>query len=273
MAKRLTKLYQFLNLLSLDVAAGAVVCALFFCKIFQVNVLIQGLACLGLTVWIIYTVDHLLDARATQYPASSRRHRFHQDHFQLIAGLVMLATVLDGTLVLFVRRPVLQSGFYLALAVALYLIVQRNLKFAKEISGAVLYCSGVMLPALSLMRGLPDRAQGILILQFCITVFCNLILFSLFDLRSDIRDRHQSFVTSIGERNTRGVLFVLFALNAILVVYQVVRHVNYPGPLTVLTSMNALLFMILIFRKRFEDRERYRLLGDAVFLVPLFFLV
>jgi hypothetical protein len=71
-----------MNILSLDVVAGAVAGALFFGEILQVQLSFSVLTALGLTVWIIYTLDHLRDAKQILNVASTDRHRFHQEHFK-----------------------------------------------------------------------------------------------------------------------------------------------------------------------------------------------
>ncbi|HEX8061295.1 MAG TPA: hypothetical protein VF473_10190, partial [Cyclobacteriaceae bacterium] len=54
--------YRTFNLLSLDVALGAVISAAFLGRILNVHILPQGYVLLGIIVWLIYTADHLLDA-------------------------------------------------------------------------------------------------------------------------------------------------------------------------------------------------------------------
>ena len=61
------RFYQYINILSLDIAAGAVISAVFFAQIFNVQIKPYGLLALGLTVWIIYTVDHLRDAKKIKH--------------------------------------------------------------------------------------------------------------------------------------------------------------------------------------------------------------
>ena len=268
--KKLGKLYQFVNVLSLDVVAGAIVSALFFARIFAVQILSWGVGALGLTVWIIYTTDHLVDARSVQTPASSKRHRFHQNHFALLASVLLLAMVIDGIMISFIRKPVLYSGLALAGAVIVYLLFQRNLKYVKEFCGALLYSVGVLLPAWSLSPTAINLSQGLFIAEFCITVLCNLLLFSLFDHHHDLRDHHHSFVTVMGNRRTRFLLSILFMLNGVLMLLQLFWLTNTQGILLVILFMNLMLLIIFIFHERFEADDRYRLVGDAVFLVPLF---
>ena len=270
--KKFARLYQRINLLSLDVAAGAMVSGLFFARIFDVHMLPWGFITLGLTVWIIYTADHLMDAKRLSTPASTERHRFHQRHFRELAFVLLVAALIDVVLISLIRKPVLKSGLVLGAAVAVYLLLQQNLKFLKELSGTVLYCSGVALPALSLAGFSITAYQGLLIVQFAITVLCNMLLFSLFGVREDLRDHHISFVTIMGEGKTRFVLTALFIINGLLTALLLFPFSNMIGPAIVLLVMNLVLLFIFISPELFEMDGLYRLLGDAVFLFPLFFL-
>ena len=108
--KGIVDAYRFLNMLSIDVALGAVVCGAFFARIVDIHVRPQGLAALGITVWIIYTVDHLLDVRRMRQEASTERHLFHQRHLRTLSVWVIVAIVLDTIMVLFIRREVFVWG-------------------------------------------------------------------------------------------------------------------------------------------------------------------
>jgi hypothetical protein len=269
--KKVGKLYQLINVLSLDVVAGAIASALLFAKVFEVQILPVGAGALGLTVWIIYTADHLVDAKRISIPASSMRHRFHQNHFTILAGLLIVAILIDGIMISFIRKPVFQSGLLLAGAVIIYFLFQRNLKYLKEFCGALLYSVGVLLPAWSLSTAPIDLFQGVFIAEFCITVLCNLLLFASFDYHRDLRDHHNSFATVMGKKSTRILLSTLFVLNGSLMLLQFFWLEDVQSTLWAILLMNTVLVIIFIFHKRFETDDRYRLLGDAVFLLPLFF--
>src|SRR6187551_3842552 len=103
---KLNWLYRQLNVLSLDVVAGVVICAVFFSRIFQAHIRPQGLVTLSLTVWIIYTTDHLLDAHRIQGTASTARHRFHQENFFLLFVFLGISTIINIILIFFIREAV-----------------------------------------------------------------------------------------------------------------------------------------------------------------------
>jgi len=269
----LVRAYRLLNILSLDIVAGAIICAVFFARIFNVVILPYGLISLGLTVWVIYTADHLLDASKLRATASTNRHRFHQQHFSALLIAALLAAVADGLQLFYIRRSVFVGGIVLALIVIVYFFVQRRLTFLKESFGAVLYAGGVLLIPVSLKETEFSVMQEMFALQFFLTALTNLLLFSLFDFAPDQRDNHNSLARSFGERKTRIVIKVLFAANAALAIIVLVGYSASLFPESILIGMNVVLFVIFFKKQYFECDDRYRLAGDAIFLLPLFYIL
>lgn len=267
--------YRLLNILSIDIVVGAVICALFFAKIFGVTVLPYGLISLGLTVWIIYTADHLLDAKKVQQTASTQRHRFHQKYFKVLFVLMAVAAIVDFALLFFIREKIFETGLLLSVGVAVYFFLQRYLKFMKEISGALLYASGVLLIPMSLIHSI-STSQLILVIQFILTALINLVLFSWIDKSHDERDKHSSFATAMGENLTQLFLIVLFIVQTVLIIVKfssdMLSGSNFKLEF-IFILMNAVLLFIAIRKKYFEVNDRYRLLGDAIFLLPLIYLL
>ena len=262
------KIYRFLNVLSIDVSAGAMVCALFFGDAFGAVIRPLVLIVLGLSVWIIYSADHLLDAWRIGARAATDRHRFHQQYFTALIVTTGLVFFLDAGMILFLRPALLRAGLLLSLIVATYLIVQHYLVFLKEFLGALLYTSGVVLPVLISFGNRPLTAgHWALILSFMLIAWINLLLFSLFDKESDERNKQVSFTTITGKRNTRYLIMILFAINLLLYAYLFSTSVVKPA--LILFSMSLVLMMLLLFRNYFSENDRFRYVGDAIFLFPL----
>ncbi|TXH25692.1 MAG: hypothetical protein E6Q96_08815 [Cyclobacteriaceae bacterium] len=261
------RFYRLLNVLSLDVALGAVCCAAWFARGFQAQLRPYAYLALGLTVWIIYTADHLLDGSKITREASTYRHRFHQKHFKTLLVIVLLAVFVDFTLLFFIRLKILYAGLGLFLIVILYLLVNRWLSFVKEIVIALVYSCGVLLPAFSVKQTALSIPDAVWIGCFFLTTLINLILFSVYDLHSDKADGSNSFVLTFGEEFTRKILFVLFSLQAALIMTLLYNKMLNMS--VVLFVMNTTLLVLFSKPSFFKQSDRYRLYGDVIFLFPV----
>jgi hypothetical protein len=270
--QRLLQAYRIFNILSLDIVAGAVIGALFFSELLNVRILPYGLVALALTVWIIYTADHLRDARSIEHEASSHRHRFHQRHFKKLLVLVCIAAFVDSVIILFMRTPVFQWGLILAVIVGLYLLIQQYLRVLKELFVAVLYTCGVLLPSLAVTSVKPDMVHQILIFQFVLIAWINLLIFSWFDYEQDIADHQISFATLSGRSLTSAFIWGLSSVQ-VLIAIIFWQDELYRIPAALFLLMNAVLLVVFKRFSRPKWKDGFRLLGDAVFFIPGFYLL
>ena len=266
------RIYRLINLLSLDVVAGAVVCALFFSRVFQVAVRPFGLIALGLTVWIIYTADHLRDARKITGQASTERHRFHQIYYRKLIILTLAALGLDVIAIVFIKQQVLAWGVALSLVVFAYMFLQGSLRFLKETFIAILYTCGVLLLSIPVSTIKLSSVHYILIIQFFATALANLLMFSWFDRELDQQDERYSFVTKAGEGTTRAVVWSLLMLILTLTLIQCIKGVLLV-PSLIVGAMSLILLVIFICRESLVKNDYYRLLGDAVFFLPSIYML
>ncbi len=270
--KSLLRLYGSFNYLSIDVACGAMGCAAFFARILQVQLRPYGLASLGLTVWIIYTADHLLDAHRLKHEASSPRHRFHQNNFRVLLIVLVIAVLVDLLLAFFIRKPILNWGMGLSVIVLFYLWLQRRLVVIKELVISLLYSAGILIPAMSLTMKMISASEIILIAIFTLTAFINLVLFSWYDWKQDLKDDHFSLVTNLGRDRAKNILIILFSAQAMLVGGLILFSL-YQVEALILAGMNLPLLILLFFPEKFSDNNHYRLIGDIVFIFPILYLL
>lgn len=264
--------YKHLNILSIDVALGAVCCCAWFAKLYKVELRPYAFLALGLTVWIIYTADHLLDARKIKGTAFTARHLFHQQHFNLLVTCVALAVGVDLVLIFFVRKQVLYAGVVLAAIVLLYLLFTRALGFLKETIVAVLYSGGVLLPVLSLRGWDASTGYPLIISSFFITAWINLLLFAWFDYDVDKQHNYTSFSVQFGKYLTMQFLRTVFFLQAVLITV-IAFYDQMILEAFMLFMMNVILFLLFVQPAKTLVHEHYRLPGDAVFLIPALFLL
>lgn len=257
-------MYRLVNLLSLDVAAGAMITSLLFAKQVMAPVRVYGIAALGVTVWIIYTADRLMDVKQLTQPAASERHRFHQQHDKALWLAVLIAVGAIGLLIVFIRPTVMLGGFVLAAVILFYLLFQRRLPL-KEVAVATLYTMGVLLPA---WPGQWDLLQPniIIIGELFSIALTNLLLFAWFESEQDVWMGQSSLVTRIGKKTVANLIYILIAGGVILSVV----HALFVDPVSwIFFGMWLMLVFIFYFNSYFKENERYRIFGDAIFYLPL----
>jgi 4-hydroxybenzoate polyprenyltransferase len=264
--RKLFRFWALLNILSVDVAIGAVISAGFFARLCQVQLLPQGLLVLGITVWLIYTIDHLVDARWVNHPASSERHRFHQRFFKHLTIACVILLMIDLALLVFVRKPILLVGIAFSGAVGIYIILNRRMTYLKELMAGALYTAGILLPSWALGCRPITKGQLVVMGCFMLIVWINLFVFAWMSVEQDNADKQHSLFTQLGRDAGRSIIWVLFGLLAVGLIAPTTP--GYVAERWVLASMGVTLAFIFVWPDFFRFNDRFRLLGDAVFLFP-----
>ena len=262
--------YHFINLLSIDVALGAVISAAFFGRILHVTLLPQGLVLLGVAVWLIYTADHLLDAWSMRETAISERHRYHQQNFVTILVIFAIISVVALGLVFAIRIQLITGGIMFSLFVITYLLVSRWLKYFKELAGSLLYTGGVMLPAWTLHNQPLTNHQVTLIVIFALIVLSNMLIFARFSIEEDILNRQKSLATIMGIRSMNTMISIVCIACFSVMIFEVTQQISIE--LLMLFIMESILLVIFLVRY-FRYNDRYRIYGDAIFLLPAIILI
>ena len=271
------QIYRIFNALSLDVAVGACMSAAFVAAWLGVSLTVPTLFALGICVWIIYTLDHLIDAKTIRHRPHTFRHWFHQQHFNKISVAVAIAGFTELVLLRYLPYPTLIWGFCLLLVVALYFLMLWWLRFkknyVKELLIAGVYTAGVFLPAVSISKSPLGGGLGLLFLLLLLIALSNLLIFSVLERRSDIMDEQKSLATMLGEVRAKQILWLLLiggmsiALGGMLLTSA--REALAHG---VLLLINIVLGLILIFPS-WRKRDNYRFIGDGVFYILLIFIL
>ncbi|MEM1407467.1 MAG: hypothetical protein AAGG59_11880 [Bacteroidota bacterium] len=266
--------YRYFNLLNLDVVAGAVISSMAFACLLDVEVSWAASSLLGLTIWSIYTFDRLMDARYKKDALQSDRHRFHNNKASLLGWLVTACILFSAILLFFIPPITVLWGATLACCVLAYLATIHLLKIKwlvyKEVVIATIYTLGVMLAPLSIYQG--DYGISFLLcgVIFFVIVLFNLLVFSIYDEDFDLKSDLPSLVTVLGKKPVNTLLHVM---SAFLIVLILLGYIRYADPIFI-----VFLFMstVLIIIHRYDHLNffqlNYRLMGDAVFLLPLILL-
>ncbi len=269
------RFYHIINALSLDVAFGAGVLSLVLGSYMGFRIPVTVLLVLVLTVWVIYTADHLLDAKSIPGQASSFRHHFHQHFFKTIV-ISFIVVLLTGIFLITQMPPVtIFYGIPVALGVVAYFVLNRffNLTFQKEILIASLYVIGVFVGPYSLSAGIIPVELTLLLVELGLMAWINLLIFGLFEMDEDKQDGLRSTAIILGEEKTgkmiKVLLFTCFAIGMVTLVFY------YDNPSFVKLQIVFLMMMgilgTLFFRKEsiVQDGLNYRYFGDGIFFMPV----
>ncbi|NND15102.1 MAG: hypothetical protein HKN89_02110, partial [Eudoraea sp.] len=69
--------YKYIQAFSIDIALGGVLGALFIARYLGVELDYLVVIELFITVWLIYTFDHLVDSGSGRYDLVAYRHKIH----------------------------------------------------------------------------------------------------------------------------------------------------------------------------------------------------
>lgn len=222
------KVYFYFRILSLDIVFGAGAMLYFFAYSQAVYPSFYYYFSLGMAVWLIYTLDHLLDAYRIPHVAHTPRHRFHQKYFYplgAIWGVGFIAALLATFH--YLSPNTLYYGIGVSLLVALHFALglveqlQNALFFQKETRIALVYTLGVSVAPFSLGGFVLDTQWLLLGGQVFLLALVNLLIISWYELESDEQDQHVSMVRSLGKKKIKKIMQGLLVGQATLALLSI----------------------------------------------------
>lgn len=274
MSAWLASFYRILHYLSIDVALGACAGMYFFARLLDIPLFGMAYLILALSVWVIYTFDHLLDAKFSPGKLESPRHLFHHDHFKALVILVLLATgVVLGLAWFFLPSTAIfiAGAFLAALILGGMLLTQKfkeKLGPFKESITALLYVTGLLLlPLMQGFAGLTNWKWIWYAIAYLLLAWFNLVYLSLQDERTDQQAGQKSLVSNLGFDKTRRLLF-WFGLGGIL--YIISLFFLLPSAYHIFTVILLLMFLwhVRFFLEGNGTGEKTRRKLEITFFLP-----
>lgn len=258
--------------LNLDTALGAVASSYYFVRLLQVTLPAVVALTLALAVLAIYNFDHLMDAARLTGQALTARHRFYQQNFRWLVYYQVVLMALLMTLSFLLPHAVLRIGVGLGGLVLIYFLLlfgRRASGFLfKEVFIAVVFVLGALLPPLSLAHAgtwpVIIRPAG----QFILLAVANTLLFAWYDYEVDLQETHTSIALTLGKKRLKRLVYAIF------MVFLMAGAVRANGAALcaqiILWLMWLALLLLALFPQFFSRHERFRIFGEAVFLLPAF---
>ena len=264
--------------LSLDVTGGALAGGVFAVKFLQVKPNPWWWPVLALSVWAVYTADHLVDGYSQKSNAVIFRHRFHYRYrhfFTLAVGVAAIAAV--ALVWFFMDRHILLWGLLLGVGALVYLLLiakvyKSGFYFHKEFFIGLFYVAGIWLAPVFWYGAPLTTVQMVTLLIFVLLVWAEGLLVSAFELQDDRAESMGSFATFYGVKSTRK-----FALGLLLVVLLSLGVLLFTRPalrtgFLLLMAMDGLLIGLTAFEKSFRKNRLYRFWGEFTFWLPFLLL-
>jgi hypothetical protein len=259
-----------LHLLNLDVVLGAIIGYIFFAKLpnryGEIN--IPTMIVLGACTWIIYIIDRLLD-NLKPIENQTVRHHFHAKYQKQLLILVGFLLIISIVFLFYLPTEVFYLGLKMAIPLVIYffLFLYFKINFIKEPITAIFYTIAVAGTALITHEDL-RRNDLLLMLNYGLIAFQNLLLFSLFETYSD--KARQNLVSKIGTKFTL-FLIILITIFIFSSEFFFFKNINLYQSICFFIEvfMTFVLLIISLLPKIFLQNETYRWLADGVFFIPI----
>ncbi len=255
------KIWQWPNIWSIDAALIAIAWQFIFARSAGHSLSATCIWVLGLSVWLTYLADRLLDVRKRSLnQLLSYRHRLAKKHSRPLWTLWGLILLLDLILALRgLSHEQLEHGFVLLLICLTYTVLNQTLSkrfFPKELCVGLIYAGGVVVFQL-------EGVSWLAVTCFALLCSLNCIIVSAKESAVDAALEVQSLTTYL-----RPIVV------GWLLIIGMVFCVEIPAPVEYsLALCFGALALLQVFKQSFHT-ETFRVLCDTVLflgLVPLFF--
>lgn len=270
----------YFNILSLDVVIGAMAGLLFFADLLGVTVFWEVYLLLGMAVWCIYSIDHLMDSRTIKNSkVAFPRHVFHKRYFKTILTVVLLFAVVGFVLMLFMEKLLFlfKPGFLLSTLIVVWFAVLyksgQKAAWLKEISTALVYVSGIALAPV-LLKGIGELTFHFWLfasIYFAIALL-NLFILSHTDAKVDHSEGSGSILSVISKNVLEKFIFWIGLLLFILLVGMLIYLPSYFKMHTGILLLIVGLHLLYFFSKN-QKKEALRQKLEASFMIPLILLI
>lgn len=273
MIKTLKNIYFYFNIWSIDVAFGVWCMGQFAKTICESDMPLAWEFLLPLSVWCIYTMDHLQDAITAKSKFLSTRHFYHLKYQKTVRFILYVMVFISACVaILFLPIKLFIIGLLLSIITFfyyMYIFFYTHHKFPKEIFVAVIYTLGIWYAPLVYAQNITFKIELSMLLHFQISVF-NLLLFSYLTLEEDKKSNFKSIAIQLGENEIKKYMY--FLIISIMILCCIIFFFDYKLGL-IFMIMNLILGLILINKNYFMIDNRYRFVGDAIFYLGLIYLI
>ena len=263
------RIIHFVQNLSLDITVGAMISCWFIGDFLQLDMPPSVIIGLGIAIWLIYTADHLLDARKASNTIVNPRHDFHRRYEKQVIILAIVIFCVGLYNAFHLPLNTIYYGVVLIGLSGLYFLYLRYSKAQtyKEILAALVYTAGLFTGPMSLISGTNTAIMG-LALHFFLLAFANLLILPMFEIDMDEQQGVNSIATRKGDKSVQLMARIVLVFGFLLIIAQVYWNSSFVTIAPLFLIMYCSLLALLLRPKLFQNYQLYRLVGDGVFFLP-----
>lgn len=267
------KIYRTLHFLSLDIVLGALATSFFGSRLFASDPGLIWYITLALTVWLLYTGDHILDAFKHRKKIERELHYFMMKNRKTLVWSMGVVAVVNMLLIFnLLDQELMKYALFLAGLVLLFYAMRhvfrknRLLSIPGEVFVLLLYLAGTWLGPAVAMEGGFEAGQGMIALIFMGVLLLNLGVISLYDMKLDSRMGISSLANLLGTKRTKNLLLgTAISIYLICLLQFMVSDMDrYSQYALILSGMTTILLLVVYYPSRFRKNDYFRLTADAV---------
>jgi len=274
----LSKLYLRFSWLSIDVVLGAIAGAIFFSKLLRVELNWQIYLLLGMAVWSIYTMDHLLDSKKISASNLSPRHQFHARNSKVLTlflTLIILVGLGFAYIIFGLGRELIWSfvlGVLILASMTLIRKAGKSMVWSKEISIAIFYVLGIAwIPLLRVEAIDLTWNSWVLIGTYALLALINLLILAHLDRKQDTEAGFPSVAQLFSPIAFIELIRRACFLFLILVLGCFILLPSFYRPFACVLMVMGLVHYLAFFNPKLTA-DLVRMRTEAIFMLPLLLL-
>ncbi|WP_245531163.1 UbiA family prenyltransferase [Belliella baltica] len=251
---------------------------LFFAHLLRLTLPFEVILLLGLTVWIIYTLDHLMDVKKANHQPNSPRHYFHFQNKKslqivlVIIFLIVISLLISLSTLHFLLIPGVVLAAIITCCLSLVYFFGKKIAYMKEFLIAAFYVLGITLAPLAFdENSVPKPFYGLAFLYFIIA-WVNLLILSYLDKDSDEKDGFDSVIKWVAPKKLKKMIFGLAIFGVAFSFYLFISLMSYFHIYTAILLLMQLIHMIYFLDEK-KPKEITRKILEASFLLPFIVLL
>lgn len=261
---------RLIRILSLDICFGTWGGAVLASRLTHISMPFSWFFLLPPATWVVYTLEHLLDAHRIGETAHTDRHRFHYHQRYL------LWTMIVGVLGIILFFCLLQKlwlffgfGMFMGCLSGGYFGLMRLPRFAKikEAGVALIYTLGIW--GLPLWISSRSSQSWVGMGLFFLIAYLNLLCYSSYDFEVDLQDHSPSLATQIGLARLSQWIYGIVGVFLFIWILWVCRDGCSRVEQLLLMSMALGTLLLFPLKEKLTNSFLYRSWGESVFYWPL----